>query len=201
MALKAGRVGVNPNQVDPVDGTIKSSATEGYTKQEADAKFETQEAAALLQPKTLAVPIKYLNGSVLGTFSTVQEALSGSYGEEGAKTNQQLTQDVVDEKIAYTFADDTITVTAGNTRVKRQGHVVSICIDFTMGSNGISGWNDFLTLDFKPSERVPVIVLMYNITDSQYDVAGGGISTQGVLQIGRNLVASKRYQITITTIY
>ena len=73
MALKAGRVGVNPNQVDPVDGSIKSSATEGYTKQEADAKFETQEAAADLQPKRLAVPIEMISGSKL----TVEDALQG----------------------------------------------------------------------------------------------------------------------------
>lgn len=45
MSLKAGRVGVNPNQVDPVDGSIKSSATEGYTKQEADEKFLAKQDA------------------------------------------------------------------------------------------------------------------------------------------------------------
>lgn len=46
MSIKAGRVGVNPSQVDPVDGTIKQSAQTGYTKQEADAKFETKTNAA-----------------------------------------------------------------------------------------------------------------------------------------------------------
>lgn len=87
MSIKAGRVGVNPSQVDPVDGSIKSSASSGYTKQEADAKFLTQSDAAstyesksdastahnALQPKTLAVPLELLSGSVL----TVETALGG----------------------------------------------------------------------------------------------------------------------------
>lgn len=94
MSLKAGRVGVNPADVDPIDGHISPSSVDSYTKVQADAKFETQEDAAALQPKTLAVPIKYLKGSVLGTFTTVQEALSGSYGENGALTNEDLTEKV-----------------------------------------------------------------------------------------------------------
>lgn len=87
MSLKAGRVGVNPSQVDPVDGSILSDATSGYTKQEADAKFLTQTdaantyesksdasiARAALQPKTLAVPISMLDGTKL----TVENALQG----------------------------------------------------------------------------------------------------------------------------
>lgn len=87
MSLKAGRVGVNPSQVDPVDGSILSSSTSGYTKQEADAKFLTQSDAAstyesksdantayaALQPKTLAVPISMLGGTKL----TVENALQG----------------------------------------------------------------------------------------------------------------------------
>ena len=87
MSIKAGRVGVNPSQVDPVDGSIISSATSGYTKQEADAKFLTQTDAAstyesksdassahnALQPKTLTVPIEMLSGTKL----TVETALQG----------------------------------------------------------------------------------------------------------------------------
>lgn len=87
MSIKAGRVGVNPSQVNPIDGSILSSATSGYTKQEADAKFLTQTDAAstyesksdattaynALQPKTLAVPIEMLSGTKL----TVETALQG----------------------------------------------------------------------------------------------------------------------------
>lgn len=42
MSLKAGRVGVNPADVDPIDGHISPSATDAYTKQEADDKFQTK---------------------------------------------------------------------------------------------------------------------------------------------------------------
>lgn len=82
MALKAGRVGVAPDQVDEF-GKINSEATEGYTKQEADAKFETQthaastyetkSDAAAKQPINLSVPISMLDGTKL----TVESALQG----------------------------------------------------------------------------------------------------------------------------
>lgn len=76
MSLKAGRVGVAPDQVD-VFGKIKSDATTGYTKQEADAKFETKSDAttslAEKQPIQLNVPVKLLMGSAL----TVEDALQG----------------------------------------------------------------------------------------------------------------------------
>lgn len=99
MALKAGRVGVAPDQVDEF-GKINSDATQGYTKQEADAKFETKTNAAStyetksdaanLQPKTLSVPISMLHGSVL----TVEQGFSGL---AGALTNKELT----DQKVSY----------------------------------------------------------------------------------------------------
>lgn len=87
MSLKAGRVGVNPNDVDPVSGHISPDATDSYTKAQADDKFlsksdasstyesksEASTAHNLLQPKTLAVPISMLDGTKL----TVETALQG----------------------------------------------------------------------------------------------------------------------------
>ena len=92
MSLKAGRVGVNPKDVDPIDGSINPSSVDSYTKAQADAKFETQSHAAstyetqtaassehaLLQPKTLAVPIHMLSGSKL----TVEDSLQGLNSEK-----------------------------------------------------------------------------------------------------------------------
>lgn len=86
MALKAGRVGVAPDQVDDF-GKINSEATSGYTKQEADAKFETQtHAASTYETKSdattaigakqniqLQAPVHLLDGSAL----TVESALQG----------------------------------------------------------------------------------------------------------------------------
>lgn len=98
MALKAGRVGVAPDQVDEF-GKISSEATEGYTKQEADAKFETQTHAvstyetkadaAALQPIQLSVPVELLSGSAL----TVESALHGLSDWLGGVEN--LTEDIV----------------------------------------------------------------------------------------------------------
>lgn len=79
MALKPGRVGVDPSQVD-LFGNIIGGGSGGdiYTKAEADAKFETQTAAAQLQPITLAVPIEMLSGTKL----TVESALQGLNSEK-----------------------------------------------------------------------------------------------------------------------
>lgn len=87
MSLKAGRVGVNPADVDPISGHISPDATDSYTKSQADDKFLSKSDATSLQPKTLANPITLLNGSVL---TTVEGALDGL---QGAKTNKQLTDD------------------------------------------------------------------------------------------------------------
>lgn len=99
MSLKAGRVGVSPDQVDEF-GKISSEATGAYTKQEADAKFETQShasstyetktEAAALQPKTLAVPISMLIGSQLVSKTTVEEVINTM---NGGKTNEALTKE------------------------------------------------------------------------------------------------------------
>ena len=48
MSWKAGRVGVNPREVD-VNANRKSSSSGAYTKEEIDAKFETKENIGGLQ--------------------------------------------------------------------------------------------------------------------------------------------------------
>lgn len=106
MALKAGRVGVSPDQVDEF-GKISSDATGAYTKQEADAKFETQShasstyetktEAAALQPKTLAVPISMLDGSKL----TVESALQGLNTEKISKNIESVSMTFLDTENEY----------------------------------------------------------------------------------------------------
>lgn len=121
MSIKAGRVGVNPSQVDPVDGSILSSAISGYTKQEADAKFLSQTDAAstyesksdastahnALQPKTLAVPIEMLSGTKL----TVETALQGLNGDKVSKSALTYTENTVKGlKFRYQKKDNIVTV-------------------------------------------------------------------------------------------
>lgn len=129
MALKAGRVGVAPDQVDEF-GKIKSDATEGYTKQEADAKFETQihavstyetkSDAATLQPIRLSVPITLLNGSAL----EVESALQGINDEVTNVVTGHVTSEVA------TFTVETI---------KKVGRVVSLSINLTL-TDDITAW-------------------------------------------------------------
>ena len=119
MALKPGRVGVAPSQVDLFGNIIGGgSGGDSYTKAEADAKFETQTHAAntyetktdaaLLQSKTLALPIHMLHGTVL----TVEGMFAG---DEDALTNKELT-DSLDEwsSASLVQADDTVTFTGLN---------------------------------------------------------------------------------------
>lgn len=105
MALKAGRVGVHPSQVD-LFGMIQGGGSgDSYTKAEADAKFETQTHAAQLQPITLAVPIHMLNGTVL----TVEGMFAG---DQDALTNKELT-DSLDgwTSASLVQSDNTVTFT------------------------------------------------------------------------------------------
>ena len=150
MSLKAGRVGVDPDQVDPVNGKIIGDNLE-YS--------------------------------------------------EGVMNNEELTDEVKSETVEYTFVDNTITVNAGNTQVKKQGNVLSFALDFTLGANNISAWANILSLSEKPVARVPIMVVIENITDNQLSFSTGGISAQGVLSIGNALLAGKRYAMTFITIY
>ena len=73
MSLKAGRVGVNPADVDPISGHISPEASGGYTKLEADEKFLSKtDAGSEYQTKRLSVPVSMLSGTKL----TVEEAAS-----------------------------------------------------------------------------------------------------------------------------
>lgn len=75
MAQRAGRVGVNPADVNPVTGHVNVQVPGNvYTKTQVDNKFLTKtKAASDYQTKNLDVPIQLLDGSAL----TVEAALQG----------------------------------------------------------------------------------------------------------------------------
>ena len=75
MAQRAGRVGVNPADVNPVTGHVNVEVPGNvYTKTQVDNKFLTKtKAASDYQAKNLAVPIQLLDGTAL----TVETALQG----------------------------------------------------------------------------------------------------------------------------
>lgn len=121
MALKAGRVGVAPSEVDDF-GHIQGGS-DSYTKAQADAKFETQSHAAstyetksdaaALQPITLSVPIEMLEGTAL----TVESALQG--------LNEEITDISEVEPVELTLDDDT-NIALQNNKSVRQGSVVCV---------------------------------------------------------------------------
>ena len=144
MSIKAGRVGVNPSQVNPVDGSILSSATSGYTKDEADAKFETQTNAsteyAKLQPKTLVVPISMLQGSVLVPKTTVEAVVQTM---DKAMTNKELTELATVQESACTdiISDATVDSSVGN-HILKTGNVVQLVLRL----NNVTMANTFATM-------------------------------------------------------
>lgn len=155
MSLKAGRVGVNPADVDPVDGHIKSDATSGYTKQEADAKFETQTHAAStyetksdaagLQSKTLTVPINMLIGSQIAPMTTVEDVLSTM---NNGKSTAELTKDVSSETKVITSVHEKVTVDSNVNKAVRFGKVISFTVRFTVLDGISSGAIEILDTGF-----------------------------------------------------
>lgn len=161
MALKAGRVGVAPDQVDEF-GKINSDATQGYTKQEADAKFETKTNAAStyetktdaanLQPKTLALPISMLHGSVL----TVEQGFSGL---ADALTNKELTDMLTVQESAVTdiVNDATVDTDIGNHLLKF-GKIVNLSV--RLKTVTVAGWGTVvfkIPAGFRPKYRMNII--------------------------------------------
>lgn len=142
MSIKAGRVGVNPSQVDPVDGSILSSATSGYTKQEADNKFETkQHASDTYQEMTLALPLETL----LGTKLTVEDGLSALNEiqiEQATSKQGVLSSSVLDGTDSFLLKD---------------GNVVTLVAH---GKNLTLTTDDLLCVlpeGFRPSSRVSFV--------------------------------------------
>ena len=97
MSLRSGRVGVNPEDVNPINGKIQVEVPVNvYTKTQADNKFETKTHAGntyltkteaeALQPINLAVPVPLLDGSAL----TVESALQGLSKEKFNRAEQQM---------------------------------------------------------------------------------------------------------------
>lgn len=149
MALKAGRVGVAPDQVDEF-GRISSEATSGYTKQEADAKFETQthaastyetkSEAAALQPILLSVPIEMLEGTAL----TVESAL-------------QMLSEVSTGELTTDFTKDTARTNAAT----RDGNVVTVDVNITgITFESSGGTIAMIPEGFRPDRNfiIPVVI-------------------------------------------
>lgn len=135
MALRPGRVGVNPSQVDLFGNIVGGGSGDSYTKAQADAKFldkitaastyetkevaaatyetkvtaaatyETKTDAATKQPINLALPIHLLHGTVL----TVEGMFAG---DVGALTNKELTDSKDTWSSSATVqSDNTVTFT------------------------------------------------------------------------------------------
>lgn len=84
MALKAGRVGVAPKEVDAFGNIIGGGSGGGYTKEEADAKFQTKtEADAKFQTKADALKV----GTIVPTIN------NDFYIYTGTSTNDTLHDD------------------------------------------------------------------------------------------------------------
>lgn len=164
MSLKAGRVGVAPDQVDEF-GKIKSEATSGYTKQEADAKFETKTAAAEAlaekQPISLEVPIEMLSGTKL----TVETALQG--------LNEELTKlvTVQESEVTNIRTGAEVTVDLGNHLI-RSGNVVTLLLSLSKVTIE-NAWSDgifYIPEGFRPTYKYQTLCV-FGPTDLRLQIS------------------------------
>lgn len=179
MSLKAGRVGVNPADVNPINGHIEPESIDSYTKAQADAKFETQIHAAsayetqtaaasehaLLQPKTLAVPISMLSGSKL----TVESALQG--------LNDSTNEEYLDFTTEYTDKLENYY----NKVVKKGNFVI---VTFSFENISVDAYGTILTVpaSCKPSNAINCFLLVSNSS-----IAAGYIDTNGDIKTRINI--------------
>lgn len=196
MAIKAGRVGVAPDQVDEF-GNINSEATSGYTKQEADSKFETQTHAAstyetktdaaVLQPKTLAVPIELLSGSAL----TVESALQGLTGE--INTNYGVKTSV------GSSINQGIDQSVGNTAFKTNynGYCLEVVLDFTVGADAIPAWETICAFPEAPVRISSdnVLCLIQDRSDNEIYGARYSFGNNNILSFSYIFKANTRYNV------
>ena len=144
MAQRAGRVGVNPADVNPVTGHVNVEVPGNvYTKTQVDNKFLSKtKAASDYQTKNLAVPIELLDGSAL----TVETALQGLNSQkqdkelavpihmlDGTKltveTALQGLNTVSRADVSTEFTKDTSNYR--QTRASRQGNIVVVELNIT----------------------------------------------------------------------
>lgn len=87
MALKAGRVGVHPSQVD-LFGMIQGGGSgDSYTKAEADAKFETQTyAASTYESKATAEATYETKTNAAATYESKTDAAATYESKTDAST-------------------------------------------------------------------------------------------------------------------
>lgn len=160
MSLKAGRVGVNPADVDPVSGHISPDATDSYTKSQADDKFlsksdasstyetktDASTALANKQPINLQVPISMLSG----TKTKVEEALQGLS---------------VASPVSVTSANENVTI-HNKTKVNKIGTLVAGCVRLSFGSTAVAGGSRLASLDVEPGYDMYVEAVSTNVTDN-----------------------------------
>ena len=165
MSLKAGRVGVNPADVDPVSGNINPSSVDSYTKSQADDKFLSKSDAAStyesksdastahnqLQPKTLIVPISMLQGSQLVPKTTVESVFATM---DGAMTNEKLTDMVSLVSGELTDIISGASLESGSNYLYRVGKMVFLALrmlDITCAANAAIA---ILPVGFRPIQNL-----------------------------------------------
>lgn len=117
MALKAGRVGVHPSQVDLFGKIVGGGSGDSYTKAEADAKFETQtHAAGTYESKASAEATYETKTNAEATYETKSHAATTYESKSDAQTAYNNLSGAMDEwsTSSTVQSDDTVTFTGLN---------------------------------------------------------------------------------------
>ena len=173
MAQRAGRVGVNPVDVDPVTGHVNVEVPGNvYTKTQVDNKFLTKtKAASDYQAKALSVPIELLDGSAL----TVEAALQGLNSQKQDKqlvvpiqllNGSVLTVEAALQALANNTKQGTVTsnytLASGYNKVFRNNNIVSSLIRINNVTGGVTAYDTVLATipeGFRPVDTLhfPVV--------------------------------------------
>ena len=107
MSLKAGRVGVNPADVDPIDGHINGNIS-AYTKDEADVKFAT---------------LNQVNA--LPTYNAVSDLIDGTVGWVGKNKFNIKLSDIKQYNTTGTWSGNAYTISGVTITFNTDGEYVS----------------------------------------------------------------------------
>ena len=186
MALKPGRVGVDPSQVDLFGNIIGGgSGGDSYTKAEADAKFETKsEATAALGLKqniNLQLPVELLAGSAL----TVETALHGINDEKFTYADNGVLG--AKNRFAYPYphtskTENGITFTDNGDGSITISGTASADATFQIANRTVSKWLEeyigtSLIVSGGLSENVAIKMYVNSISDPFYNAGGDTVFT------------------------
>ena len=173
MSIKAGRVGVNPADVDPINGKINPSTIESYTKEQSDAKYATKEALSASESSTIGLLDDTVGWDCRNVLDTRLETL------------KKINTDGTWSDNVYTLGNVTFTVTDGviTTSGTNDSSAIYFNLDTAIDTakyegrifNGLPSTGSSQSFSFRISESTSSRIALQDF----YDANGSAIQNNG----------------------